>query len=105
MEWDKNRKKKIEKLNSISSFLNGKVIKTENIVDVLNLVVKPGDNLILEGDNQKQASFLAKAMTKVDPKKVNNIHLIICLTMLTLSIIFFIFGIVGQLKKNKSIKK
>ena len=77
MEWDKNRKNKAERLNSISKYLNGKVIKTEDIVEVLNRVIKPNDNLVLEGDNQKQASFLAKSMTQVDPKQVNNIHLII----------------------------
>lgn len=77
MEWDKNRKKKAERLNSVAKYLNGKIINTSDIVEVLNRVIKPGDNLILEGDNQKQASFLAKAMTKVDPKQVNDIHLII----------------------------
>ncbi|MBO6134268.1 MAG: malonate decarboxylase subunit alpha [Lachnospiraceae bacterium] len=77
MEWNKNKKKKEERLNSVSSFLDGKVIKTNDIVEVLNRVIRPGDNLILEGDNQKQASFLAKAMTKVDVQSVHDIHLII----------------------------
>lgn len=77
MEWDKNRKRKAERLASVSKFLNGKVIKTSDIVEVLNRVIKPKDNLIIEGDNQKQASFLAKAMTQVDPKSVNDIRLVI----------------------------
>ena len=77
MEWNKNKLLKKERMNSIASFLDGKVIKTSDIVEVLNRVIKPGDNLILEGDNQKQASFLAKAMTKVNPKDVHDIHLII----------------------------
>ena len=55
MEWDKNRKKKAERLNSVANYLNGKIINTSDIVEVLNRVIKPGDNLILEGDNQKQA--------------------------------------------------
>ena len=59
MEWDKNRKKKAERLNSVAKYLNGKIINTSDIVEVLNRVIKPGDKLILEGDNQKQASFLA----------------------------------------------
>lgn len=77
MEWDKNRKKKFERLESISNFLNGKIIKTSDIVNVLNRVIKPKDNLIIEGDNQKQALFLAKALTQVNKKLVNNICLII----------------------------
>ncbi|MDO5564401.1 MAG: malonate decarboxylase subunit alpha [Eubacteriales bacterium] len=77
MAWDENRKKKLERLNSISKYLNGKIVNTEDIVDVLNLAIHKGDKLILEGCNQKQASFLAEAMTKVDNNKVNDIHLII----------------------------
>ncbi len=33
----------------------------EAIIEVLEQLICPGDKVVLEGDNQKQASFLSKA--------------------------------------------
>ncbi|MDO5742517.1 MAG: malonate decarboxylase subunit alpha, partial [Vagococcus sp.] len=35
-----------------------------------------GDKVVLEGDNQKQASFLSQNLVKVSPEKVNRLHMI-----------------------------
>lgn len=64
------------RLASASSLLNGKFAKTEDVVEVLNTLIKPGDKVVLEGDNQKQASFLSDALTKVDPERVHDLHMI-----------------------------
>lgn len=39
-------------------------------------LIAPGDKVVLEGDNQKQASFLSESLEKVDAEKVNDLHLI-----------------------------
>jgi malonate decarboxylase alpha subunit len=46
-------------------------------MEVLELLVRPGDRVVMEGDNQKQADFLSRSLVKVDPEKVHDLHLII----------------------------
>lgn len=74
--WTSKRDKKTEKLNRISNLLDGKYIETDKIIDVMEQLIEPGDKVVLEGDNQKQASFLSESLEKVDPKKVNDLHMI-----------------------------
>nr|WP_268064274.1 malonate decarboxylase subunit alpha [Clostridium estertheticum] len=56
--------------------MNGRVIPNGKIVEVLEALITSGDRVALEGDNQKQASFLSTALTEIDQKKVNNLHMI-----------------------------
>jgi len=56
--------------------VNGRIIPTGKIVEVLEALITSGDRVALEGDNQKQASFLSTALTEVDQIKVNNLHMI-----------------------------
>lgn len=74
--WTQNRDAKAAKLDSIASMLNGKFVKTQNAKELLESVIKPGDKVVLEGDNQKQASFLSKVLASVDPQKVHDLHMI-----------------------------
>lgn len=54
----------------------GKVVKAENTVKLLETIIKPYDKVNIEGDNQKQADFLAAELCKVDVNKVNNLHMV-----------------------------
>lgn len=74
--WTQNRDAKAAKMASISSILDGKFVKTENAKELLESVIKPGDKVVLEGDNQKQASFLSQTLASVDPEKVHDLHMI-----------------------------
>jgi malonate decarboxylase alpha subunit len=47
------------------------------IVEALQTLLEPGDVVVLEGDNQKQADFLSRALVRVDPKTVHGLHLLI----------------------------
>ncbi|HJF87001.1 MAG TPA: malonate decarboxylase subunit alpha [Companilactobacillus farciminis] len=60
----------------MASMLDGKFVKTQNAKELLESVIKPGDKVVLEGDNQKQASFLSKVLASVDPQKVHDLHMI-----------------------------
>src|SRR6202162_1428239 len=42
----------------------------------LEAVIRPGDRVCLEGDNQKQADLLAAALAKVDPARVHDLHMV-----------------------------
>ncbi|MEA2081975.1 MAG: malonate decarboxylase subunit alpha [Elusimicrobiota bacterium] len=54
----------------------GKILDKNRIKDFLETVISPGARVCLEGDNQKQADFLARAMSSLDPAKVNKLHMV-----------------------------
>jgi malonate decarboxylase alpha subunit len=37
----------------------------------LEALLEPGDRVILEGDNQKQADFLSSSLAAADPERVH----------------------------------
>ena len=39
--------------------------------------MRPGDRVALEGDNQKQADFLSRTLADCDPKRLNDLHMLI----------------------------
>ncbi|MHC6180347.1 malonate decarboxylase subunit alpha [Clostridium sp. JNZ X4-2] len=76
-KWDTRHAEKEKKLNAVLKISKGKVIPADKIVDVMERAIYPGNIVTLEGDNQKQASFLSKSLLEVDSKKVNNLHMVI----------------------------
>jgi len=54
----------------------GKVVDAGDTVALLEAILRPGDMVTIEGDNQKQADFLAKELCKVDPAKVHDLHMV-----------------------------
>ena len=61
---------------ALGTLLVGKRVETEAIGRLLEAVLSPGDRVCLEGNNQKQADFLAKALVKVDPQRVHGLHMV-----------------------------
>ncbi|CDZ77532.1 malonate decarboxylase, alpha subunit [Legionella massiliensis] len=75
--WDSNKKNYLQRLAKIQPYIqNNKFVDASDLVTVLSLVINSGDRVCIEGDNQKQASYLAQEMTRLDPKVVNNLHMI-----------------------------
>src|SRR6476469_2302271 len=62
--------------NVLGSGLQGKTLSADRIADLLHTVIESGDRVCLEGNNQKQADFLAKALCALDPARVNNLHML-----------------------------
>nr|WP_145552660.1 malonate decarboxylase subunit alpha [Variovorax boronicumulans] len=56
--------------------LRGKVVAADAVTRLLQAVLEPGDRVCLEGNNQKQADFLAKALVQVDPAQVHDLHMV-----------------------------
>ena len=74
----KDRKsRKQNKQQRAASFATGKHIATAQINELLSALIEPNDTVLMEGDNQKQATFLAKALTMLDPSVVHDLHIII----------------------------
>jgi malonate decarboxylase alpha subunit len=53
-----------------------KICPAERITDLLEAVIEPGDRVAIEGDNQKQADFLAAALAKADPARLHDLHMV-----------------------------
>ena len=48
----------------------------ENIQALLEAVIRPNDRVCLEGDNQKQADFLADTLANVNKSRVHDLHVV-----------------------------
>lgn len=71
------RDEKARRLAAIAPWLEDGILPSDRIVDALQALIRPGDRVVLEGDNQKQADFLSRSLARVDPEVVNGIHLLI----------------------------
>jgi malonate decarboxylase alpha subunit len=48
----------------------------ENAKALLEAVIRSGDRVCLEGDNQKQADFLAEVLASVDQSRIHDLHIV-----------------------------
>jgi malonate decarboxylase alpha subunit len=76
-QWDTRRAEKRRRQALGASIATGKVIPTGDIVAFLEAVTAPGDRVVLEGNNQKQADFLSRALADADPARLHDLHMII----------------------------
>ena len=74
--WTTRVEAKKARIESVRGLVDGVVIPTDRIVEVLEKLIKTGDRVVLEGNNQKQASFLSQSLVQIDPKKVHDLHMI-----------------------------
>ncbi|WP_017379038.1 malonate decarboxylase subunit alpha [Paenisporosarcina sp. TG-14] len=74
--WTTRLDAKNRRIDSVKGLVNGMVIPTDQIVDVMEKLIRPGDRVVLEGNNQKQASFLSEALAQTNPKNLYDLHMI-----------------------------
>ena len=76
--WDVRRRAKHARLEGTRKALglSGKVIPTNKIGMAIDTLVMPGDRVVLEGNNQKQADFLSRALVNVDSERIHDLHMI-----------------------------
>jgi malonate decarboxylase alpha subunit len=77
--------------------LSGKLLPAEQIADLLHHVLEPGDRVCLEGNNQKQADFLGKALARLDPTRINRLHMLLSVLALPEHLDIFERGIASRL--------
>jgi malonate decarboxylase alpha subunit len=75
--WNTRRRRKDERLARISRLVRDGRFEATDAVAILEQLIEPGDRLCLEGNNQKQADFLSRALASVDPQRVHDLHLLI----------------------------
>jgi len=75
--WNSRREDKRWRLNQIAPYVEGKLVRRDSIVALLESLLHAGDRVVLEGDNQKQADFLSRSLVQVDPARVHDLHLLV----------------------------
>lgn len=93
VSWTRRRQEKHRRMQPIRPWMNGPVLPREKMIEALEALLVPGDRIVLEGDNQKQADFLARALVKLDVRKVHDLHLIISSISLPEHLTLFELGI------------
>src|SRR4051794_1423597 len=80
MNWNTKALNRAERLgrahHALGAQLAGKRVATEAIGTLLEAVLEPGDRVCLEGNNQKQADFLARALVQADVQRVHDLHMV-----------------------------
>ena len=78
--WDRDRQRYNRKLGQATSALwqlvHYKVVAANLAARLLEAVLGPNDRVCPEGNNQKQADLLAQALVRVDPSRVNRLHML-----------------------------
>ncbi|SDR95128.1 malonate decarboxylase subunit alpha [Pseudomonas oryzae] len=75
-QWSRRRSEKQRRLAQVRQLADGVVLPTDRIVAALEALLAPGDRVVLEGNNQKQADFLSRSLAKVDPGRLHDLHMI-----------------------------
>ncbi len=88
----KRRKKAVKDELDIDKF-----VPAEKTTGLLETVIDPGDVVCIEGNNQKQADFLARSLIEVDTDKVNDLHMVQSSLVLDEHTDFFNRGIASKL--------
>lgn len=97
MKFDRLRDSYLSRLQAAAPVAQGKFVAKENALALLNAVVRSGDRVCIEGDNQKQADFFARELVKLDPAQVHHLHMTQSTLVLNEHLDLFRLGIADRL--------
>jgi malonate decarboxylase alpha subunit len=95
--WDTARRDRAARLARAGAVAPGRWVAPERVTALLEAILQPGDRVCVEGDNQKQADFLARALARVDPARVHDLHLLASVLALPEHVELFERGIARRL--------
>lgn len=75
-EWRKQQAARARRIERAASLARGKIVDGRQAGALLRAVIEAGDRVCLEGDNQKQADHLARALAGLDPDEVHDLHMV-----------------------------
>ncbi|HUN90460.1 MAG TPA: malonate decarboxylase subunit alpha [Burkholderiaceae bacterium] len=71
------RSRRLERARAaLGAALDGRVVEAAAVGRLLAAVIENGDRVCIEGNNQKQADFLAAALAALDPSQVRDLHMV-----------------------------
>jgi malonate decarboxylase alpha subunit len=74
--WDTGRQGRAARLEAGARYAKGKVFAAADATALLEAVIRSFDRICVEGDNQKQADFLAAALAAANPERLHNLHVV-----------------------------
>jgi malonate decarboxylase alpha subunit len=96
-EWRTQQIERESRLNAGRSFSDGKVFAANDTTALLEAVIRPGDRVCLEGDNQKQADHLATALAGANKSRLHDLHIVQSGLVLSAHLDLFTKGIASKL--------
>lgn len=75
-EWQTQKQERQARLEAGGKFARGKLVQARDATALLEAVIRPHDRVCLEGDNQKQADYLADALVAADTARVHDLHIV-----------------------------
>jgi len=75
-KWHTQVENRRARLQRASGICGEKVVPAERMRSLLENIIEPGDRVCLEGNNQKQADFLARCLVQVDPARIHGLHMV-----------------------------
>ena len=82
---------------ALGTRLRGKCVEPADAPRLLESILQPGDRVCLEGNNQKQADFLASTLVALDPAQVHSLHMVQSVLALPQHLDVFENGIANRL--------
>ena len=95
--WDTQRRSREARIARARPLASGKHVRVEAITALLQALIESGDRVCLEGNNQKQADFLATALCALDPAAVHDLHIVQSVLALPQHLDVFEAGIANRL--------
>ncbi|OGB51776.1 MAG: malonate decarboxylase subunit alpha [Burkholderiales bacterium RIFOXYD12_FULL_59_19] len=95
--WNSLADNRSARLKRAASLVGGKLVPAELATALLAAVLEPGDRVCIEGNNQKQADFLARCLTRLDPAQVHSLHMLQSVLALPEHLDIFDNGIASKL--------
>jgi len=74
--WNSARRAKEERITAGARYAQGKEVAADDATALLEAVIRPGDRICLEGDNQKQADLLAVALAAANNQILYDLHMV-----------------------------
>ena len=75
-DWRDGVRSKAARLERAAALAVGKRVEASQTAALLERILEPGDRVCIEGNNQKQADFLAESLVRTDPARVHDLHLV-----------------------------
>lgn len=74
--WNTLAEQRQDRLQRVAEAGLGRQVEHGQASALLHAVLQPGDRVCLEGNNQKQADFLADTLAGLDPARVHDLHMV-----------------------------
>ena len=95
--WRRGVASKAARMARAADLARGRRVAAENATTLLERVIEPGDRVCVEGNNQKQADFLAGALNQVSPERIHDLHLVQSVVALPEHVALFDKGIAREI--------